>query len=629
MSTFFAWVWFITLMVVVVLLLVEKHQRRKQVEQLSAENTRLWKKGQQLAAKVADLSKYQGIVDIQGEIAAIRQQLEKEKADAERTAEEIRRNGQMQAAAQKEELKSAKAELRKMQKEAEESQAALLSRASAESSRIIEEANRKAEEIAGDAFRSLRETEHLEATAKAMENAINGYGDEYLVPNHAAIDDLADEYTYKQAGVDLKTARARTRQMVTTGTAATCDYAEPRRKETAVRFVLDAFNGKVDSTLSTVRHNNFGKLRQEIIDAYSLVNEHGKAFRNARILAEYLDARQTELKWAVAVMELQLQEREEQRRIKQEMREEARARREYEKAMREAEKEEKLLQKLMAEAQEKLKAASDEERAKYERKIEELEQNYREAEERNQRALSMAQQTKRGHVYVISNVGSFGDDVFKIGLTRRLEPLDRVKELGDASVPFDFDVHAMIYNENAPSLETTLHQVFADFQVNRVNPRKEFFRVGIKDIREVLDKIGIEAKWTMLGEAKEYRETMAMAREAGQEKMIREPDSEIARVLASSEMAPPADHGTSKTDMPPKVPSPATTEESTQTDGDTSSSPPAPGPAPKTSTDRVVACLLCGGELRVSSLSAGRNTCPHCNGHFKVNMGECERQKGA
>ena len=620
MSTFLAWMWFIGLVVVGILLLVEKLQRRKQVNKLSSENAQLRQEGQQLAGQVANLSQYQGISDIQGEISAIRQQIEKEKTDGELSVEELLKEGQGKATAQEDQLKSAKAELRKMQKEAEESQAALISRASVESSRIIEKANRKAEEIAGDAYRSLRETEHLKATAKAMENAIKGYGDEYLVPNHAALDDLADEYTHKQAGLDLKTARARTRQMVATGTAATCDYAEAGRKETAIRFVLDAFNGKVDSALSTVRHNNFGKLRQEIVDAYSLVNEHGKAFRNARILPEYLEARQTELKWAVAVMELQLQERDEQRRIQQEMREEERARREYEKAIREAEKEETLLKKLMAEAQEKLKAASAEERAEYERKIQELEVKYREAEERNQRALSMAQQTKRGHVYVISNTGSFGDDVFKIGLTRRLEPLDRVKELGDASVPFDFDVHAMIYNEDAPSLETTLHRVFTDFQINKVNPRKEFFRVGIKDIREVLDKIGIEAKWTMLAEAKEYRETMAMEREAGQEKIIRQPDPEIAQVLARSETAPPADHGVAKADMSPEVSSPALTEESTDTDSDKLSPSPATEPASEPSTDEVIACPLCEGELLVSSLSAGMNTCPHCEGSFEVDM---------
>ncbi len=620
MSTFLAWVWFIGLVVVGILLIIERLQRRKQVNKLASENTQLRRQGQQLAGQVADLSKYQGISDIEGEIAAIRQQILSEKVEAERSVEELLREGKNQAAAHEAELKAAKAELRKLQKEAEESQAALLGRASAESSRILEEANRKAEAIAGDAYRSLREAEHLKAAVKAMENAIKGYGDEYLVPNHAALDDLADEYTHKQAGLDLKTARARTRQMVAAGTAATCDYAEPNRKETAIRFVLDAFNGKVDSALSTVRHNNFGKLRQEIIDAYSLVNEHGKAFRNARILPEYLDARQAELKWAVAVMELQLQEREEQRRIQQEMREEERARKEYEKAIREAEKEEKLLQKLMAEAQEKLQAASEEERAEFERKIRDLEQKYREAEERNQRALSMAQQTKRGHVYVISNVGSFGDDVFKIGLTRRLEPLDRVRELGDASVPFDFDVHAMIYNDDAPKLEAMLHQVFGDFQVNKVNPRREFFRVGIRDIREVLDKIGIEAKWTMLAEAKEYRETMAVERESGHVKTIRAPDPETAQFLASSETAPPADHGMVQAHVITQGSLPASRVESTDNSSYERSTAPKTEPDTEPPTDQVIDCPMCDGELLVRALNVGMNTCPHCNGSFKVDM---------
>jgi len=348
------------------------------------------------------------------------------------------------------------------------------------------------------------------------------------------------------------------------------------------------------------------------------VNEHGKAFRNARILPEYLDSRQNELKWAVAVMELQQQEREEQRRIQQEMREEEKARREYERAIKEAQKEESLLKRLMAEAQDKLKAASADERAEYERKIQDLEAKYREAEERNQRALSMAQQTKRGHVYVISNAGSFGDDVFKIGLTRRLEPLDRVRELGDASVPFDFDVHALIYNDDAPTLETTLHRVFADFQVNKVNPRKEFFRVGIKDIREVLEKIGIEAKWTMLAEAKEYRETLAMERETGLVKTIREPDPDVARILASSETAPPADHGVPASVNTPDAAPALPTVESTQHE----SSDPSPVPESESepSSDDVVACPLCEGELHVSTLIAGLNTCPHCEGSFEVDM---------
>lgn len=618
MSVFFAWVWFIGAVTVGVLLLIEKLQRRKTEKRLNSERNQLQQEVQSLASRVAHLSKYEGIADIDGEITKLRQQVDHERAEAQSSIDELIRQGKAQAAAQEEELRAAKSEFRKAQKEAEDRQAELLGRASTESERIVQEANRKAEEIAGDAYRALRESEHLKAMLKAIENSIKGYGDEYLVPNHAALDDLAEEYTHKQAGLDLKTARTRTRQMVATGVAATCDYAEAYRKETAIRFVLDAFNGKVDSALSTVRHNNFGKLRQEITDAFALVNEHGKAFRNARIQPQYLEARLEELKWAVAVMELQMQEREEQRRIKQEMAEEERARREYEKAIKQAEKEEKLLQTLMAEAQEKMKVASEEERAEYQRKIQELEAKYKEAEERNRRALSMAQQTRRGHVYVISNVGSFGDDVFKIGLTRRLEPLDRVRELGDASVPFDFDVHAMIYNEDAPALESTLHQVFSDFQVNKINFRREFFRVGISDIKNVLEKMGIEAKWTMVAEAKEFRETIAMERESGAEKTIREPDPEMAAKLASSESAPPADHGLIAPDAVVDEEDSEDTEESSAEDEVVESKPPEEE-EPMADGARV-ACPLCKDMLDISLLKEGMNTCPHCKGSFEVSM---------
>ena len=124
----------------------------------------------------------------------------------------------------------------------------------------------------------------------------------------------------------------------------------------------------------------------------------------------------------------------------------------------------------------------------------------------------MAQQTKRGHVYIISNIGAFGDNVYKIGMTRRLEPKDRVTELGDASVPFSFDIHAMIYSIDAPTLEKTLHKKFINNQVNKVNPRKEFFDVTLSDIRNIIDEMGIEAHWTMTAEAKEYYESKAMVK---------------------------------------------------------------------------------------------------------------------
>ncbi|WP_322092628.1 GIY-YIG nuclease family protein, partial [Paraburkholderia bannensis] len=157
--------------------------------------------------------------------------------------------------------------------------------------------------------------------------------------------------------------------------------------------------------------------------------------------------------------------------------------------------------------------ATEEQKAQFEAQLTELAEKLRQAEEKNQRALSMAQQTKAGHVYIISNIGSFGDHVYKVGLTRRLEPLDRVRELGDASVPFSFDVHAMIWSENAPDLERTLHRKFFEAQVNKVNPRKEFFRVGLADLRATVEDMGLNVSWTMTAAAVEYRESQAIARQ--------------------------------------------------------------------------------------------------------------------
>lgn len=175
--------------------------------------------------------------------------------------------------------------------------------------------------------------------------------------------------------------------------------------------------------------------------------------------------------------------------------------------MKEAEKEEAAIQKAMEKVQAQVQKASAEQKAAFETQLAELAEKLRQAEEKSQRALSMAQQTRVGHVYVISNIGSFGENVYKIGMTRRLEPLDRVRELGDASVPFEFDVHALIYSEDAPKLEKSLHSHFMRAQVNKVNPRKEFFRVGINEIIEHVDGSGIQAHWTLAAKAASFRES--------------------------------------------------------------------------------------------------------------------------
>ena len=377
-------------------------------------------------------------------------------------------------------------------------------------SQIVSNAHQEAQRIAGDALSAQHNLENYRREAKALENVIAGYGDQYIVPAVSVLDDVAESLGFTEAGARLKEAREKTRGLIKGGQAATCEYVEANRRDTAIAFVTDAFNGKVDSILSRVKEDNVGTLGQKVQDAFALVNMNGRAFRNARILDGFLKARLEELRWAAAAQELKNREKEEQRRIKDQMREEEKARREYERAIRDAEKEEEAIKKAIERVQNEVAKANDEQRQRYEAQLAELAQKLQAAEEKNRRALSMAQQTKTGHVYIISNIGSFGEEVFKIGLTRRLEPLDRIHELGDASVPFPFDVHAMILSENAPALEHALHRHFLTAQMNKTNPRKEFFRVSLKTIREEIEKLGVQASWTMTAAAAEYRQSLAI-----------------------------------------------------------------------------------------------------------------------
>jgi len=370
-------------------------------------------------AEIKRLSKWKSVADADEKAAQLLRDAQAGLDEANAQANRIRAVADEQAETR---LTSARNEADRLSSEAKEqakelrdaAQAALDS-ATAKAAAIVRASEERAEEIAGSAYDALKNADLYEKTATAMKNIIDGYGDRYLIPGHSLLDDLADEFGHDEAAKKLKEARDRTKVMVNNGTAALCEYAEEKRRNYAIEFVIDAFNGKVDSILSRVRHDNFGTLRQEILDAFAVVNYNGQAFREARITQEYLSARLDELRWATVLHEVRLEEREEQRRIKEQIREEEKARREYERAMKDAAKEEDMLRKAMEKAQQQVEKATAEQKTKYEQQLQELSQRLKEAEERNQRALSLAQQTKRGHVYIISNIGSFGENVYKIG----------------------------------------------------------------------------------------------------------------------------------------------------------------------------------------------------------------------
>ncbi len=405
----------------------------------------------------------------------------------------------------------------------EETQA-LLNSSTTHAAKIIAAANKRAEQIAGSAYDALKNAKQYEQAAKAMKHLVEGYGNEYIVPASSLLDELADDFSHAQAGRELKRAREFTKMMARNGTAGDCGYSEANRRANAINFVVDAFNGKVDSILSRVKHDNAGTLAQRMRDAFSLVNINGQAFRDARITQEYLAARLEELKWAARVQEIAQRERDEQRHAMEQAREEARAAKERERALCEAAKEEEILQKAIAEAREQFEHATGQQKEMYEQRLKEMAQKLNEAMERKDRARSMAEQTKKGHVYIISNIGSLGEDVFKIGLTRRWDPKDRIDELGGASVPFGFDIHATILSDDAPALESQLHERFRLRQINKVNFRKEFFRVSLKDIRDEIEKLGITTgvSWTETAQARQYYESLAIEKEIADKPDARE-----------------------------------------------------------------------------------------------------------
>ncbi len=280
-----------------------------------------------------------------------------------------------------------------------------------------------------------------------------------------------------------------------------------------LKLMLFAFNGESDVAIAKVKYNNVAEAEKRIKKTFELINKLVTT-QQAYISQEYLNLKLEELYLAHEYQEKIQEEKEEQRRIREEIREEEIARREIEKALQDAVREETRYEEALRKAREEVEKVSGEKQDKLLAQIELLQQRLVEAQSNRERAISRAQMTRSGHVYVISNVGSFGENIYKIGMTRRLDPMDRVKELGDASVPFKFDVHAIIFCEDAPALENKLHRKFHYRRVNQVNYRREFFQASLKEIAEAVHEFHGQIEFTLLAEAEEYRKTLSFMEES-------------------------------------------------------------------------------------------------------------------
>ena len=273
----------------------------------------------------------------------------------------------------------------------------------------------------------------------------------------------------------------------------------------AVKLSLRAFNNECEAAISNIRWNNANAMEKRIQRAFEQINK----------LNESMDIKITDGYFELKLKELWLthEYREKQKEERDHRAEMSRLKREEERLLRDAanaEKEEAKYQKLLDQARKEAGTAVGGDATKLEAQIAELTRELDAAHAKAERAKSMAEQTRAGHIYVISNIGSFGDGVYKIGMTRRLDPTDRIRELGDASVPFLFDTHAMVYCEDAPRIEKLLHEKFDLQRVNRANGRKEFFKVSLEDIEAEIRKIEPNAEFVTGVEAQEYFETLAM-----------------------------------------------------------------------------------------------------------------------
>jgi len=398
----------------------------------------------------------------------------------------------------------------------------------------------RAEQLQTEADKKSKEVEEVRASyteKKAiydkLVDAVRVYEEKQNLYEIGLYQPSFDFETSEEFKEQIKLVREKQKSSVSNGTAMrvlttwTVDNSRSKGEQMEkrqIRLSLKAFNNEAEAAISNVRWNNFDQMEKRIVLAASSIDKMNKSMSMV-IDDDYINLKLTELRLTHEYREKKKKERDHAADIRREKAEEERFLREAKEAL----KEEKNFQKLLEQAKKQAEAAVGSDLSSLQAKIEKLSKELEAAHQKSERAKSMAEQTKAGHVYVISNVGSFGEGIVKIGMTRRLDPIDRVKELGDASVPFTFDLHALIYTEDAPKLEGLLHKRFDQHRVNMVNSRKEFFKVHLDEVKNAILETHPDTDFYMQAEAQDFNETklILLARDQSTESSVPEPSSEF------------------------------------------------------------------------------------------------------
>jgi hypothetical protein len=275
----------------------------------------------------------------------------------------------------------------------------------------------------------------------------------------------------------------------------------------------------LESELQNVLYNlSYGKL-ETAIDAIKRVSQKYLAIASdgnqsiaptfKRFIGEieYLFLKSVEIEYEYYIQRERM--KEEQRAIREQMKQEALERKIIEQEQQQIEQEELKYKKEKESIEQRLSEVDEGKRAELLERIAQLELQMAEVTVKKETIIRLSH-GQAGYVYVISNLGAFGDDIFKIGMTRRLEPQDRINELSGASVPFPFDVHSLIFSDDAVGLENAIHKEFSAKRLNKINLRKEFFKVSVDELENFVFKSHPSANFTRTMLAQQYYQSVSI-----------------------------------------------------------------------------------------------------------------------
>jgi hypothetical protein len=403
-----------------------------------------------------------------------------------------------------------------------------IAKARAEHENYIAQENKKHNEYIASTNKELEkvkeETEKLKVYLKKLNSEASQKKNEIIVLDnqitlqefglYTPVYDFANSEEYKNK---LELVRTKQKEMIRNDTAATYSTTFTLNNSAAqgkkmvkdnVKQILRSFNNECETLIDKAKFNNVEAIRSRIMKSYETLNKLN-VLMNIKISNGYLELKLQELNLAYEYALKKQQEKEDEKERRAELREAAKLERELAEERKKIEKEQQHYQQALKNILEQLNNSTSENKAELEAKRAEIEGHLTEIDTSIKNIDYRESNQKAGYVYVISNIGAFGENVYKIGMTRRLDPMDRVDELGDASVPFNFDVHAMIFSDNAPALEAALHRAFENKKLNMINTRREFFNVTLEEIEEVVKaNFDKTVEFVKNPPAEQYRESL-------------------------------------------------------------------------------------------------------------------------